>query len=175
MIQFVDISHGQRYDDLVRKKNFATMLNATVSHEMRTPINSIQQSVIAYKMEIDEIKNLKEQLKESLFEDNTDMEKFIKHQHKTLHSLDKTLNKIDFIDKNLKTSSKLLGFYVQDLLDVSQIKAGTITKNIKQVNLNKVLHEVLNLQEISAEMKQVSITLKRLEDPYIDIDADRIQ
>ena len=58
---------------------------------------------------------------------------------------------------------------------MSQIKAGTITKNIKQVNLNKVLHEVLNLQEISAEMKQVSITLKRLEDPYIDIDADRIQ
>ena len=87
-------------------------------------------------MEIDEIKNLKEKLKESLLEDNEDMQKFIKQQHKTLHSLDKTLNKIDFIDKNLKTSSKLLGFYVQDLLDVTQIKAGTITKNIKQVNLN---------------------------------------
>ena len=112
MIQFVDISNGQRNDDLVRKKNFATMLNATVSHEMRTPINSIQQSVIAYKMEIDEIKNLKEKLKDCLHEDNSDMEKLIKQQHKTLHCLDKTLNKIDFIDKNLKTSSKLLGFYV---------------------------------------------------------------
>jgi signal transduction histidine kinase len=38
-----------------------------------------------------------------------------------------------------------------------------------------VLHEVLNLQEISADMKQVSINLKRLEDPHIDIDADRLQ
>lgn len=92
-----------------------------------------------------------------------------------MHNLDKSLTKIDHIDKNLKTSSKLLGFYVQDLLDVSQIKAGTITKNIKHVNLNKVLHEVLNLQEISAEMKQVSINLERLDDPFIDIDADRLQ
>lgn len=58
---------------------------------------------------------------------------------------------------------------------MSQIKAGTITKNIKQVNVNKVLQEVLNLQEISAEMKQVSLHLKRLDDPYIDIDSDRLQ
>jgi signal transduction histidine kinase len=41
-VQFIDISQGQRYEDMVRKRNFATMLNATVSHEMRTPINSIQ-------------------------------------------------------------------------------------------------------------------------------------
>lgn len=30
----------------------------------------------------------------------------------TLKGLEKSLSKIDFIDKNLKTSSKLLGFYV---------------------------------------------------------------
>ena len=165
MIQFIDISQGQRYEDMVRKKNFASMLNSTVSHEMRTPINSIQQSVTAYKMEIDEIKTLKDKLLAMSTSQN----------QKCLHDLQKRLNKIDFIDKNLSTSSKLLGFYVQDLLDSSQIKAGTIKKNTRVVNINKVLSELLNLQEISAEMKQVTLSLKKLEAPVIEVDSDRLQ
>ena len=40
--------------------------------------------------------------------------------------MEKSFEKIGHIDDNMKTSSKLLGFYVQDLLDVSQIKNGTI-------------------------------------------------
>jgi signal transduction histidine kinase len=74
MLQFIDMSEGQRLEEMVRKKNFATMLNATVSHEMRTPINSIQQSVIAYKNEIDEIKDLKNELSELLSNQGSDPE-----------------------------------------------------------------------------------------------------
>jgi signal transduction histidine kinase len=59
-------------------------------------------------------------------------------------------------------------------LDVSQIKAGTIRKNVKSVNINRVLQEVLDLQEISAEMKQVELVFKRMDDPFIDVDADRL-
>ena len=88
------------------------MLNATVSHEMRTPINSIQQSVIAYKMEIDEIKCLKDKIKDNLQQEHSDVHSLVKEQNKAIHCLEKSLGKIDFIDKNLKTSSKLLGFYV---------------------------------------------------------------
>ena len=41
MVQFVDISQSQQFDEAIKKQKFAQMLNATVSHEMRTPINAI--------------------------------------------------------------------------------------------------------------------------------------
>ena len=42
MIQFIDISKNVQYDDAIQQKQFAAMINATVSHEMRGPIGSIQ-------------------------------------------------------------------------------------------------------------------------------------
>jgi hypothetical protein len=45
MIQFIDISKTVQYDEAVQQKQFASMLNATVSHEMRGPICSISQNI----------------------------------------------------------------------------------------------------------------------------------
>jgi signal transduction histidine kinase len=47
MIQFVDISQTVMYDKAVQQKNFSSMLNATVSHELRGPIGSITQNLEA--------------------------------------------------------------------------------------------------------------------------------
>ena len=52
MIQFVDISKTLMYDLAVQQKNFASMLNATVSHELRGPISSITQNIHAQADEI---------------------------------------------------------------------------------------------------------------------------
>ena len=40
------------------------------------------------------------------------------------------------ISANLFTSAKLLGFFVQDLLDLAQIRAGVIKKNMCITNIN---------------------------------------
>lgn len=45
MIQFIDISKTVQYDEAVQQKQFASMLNATVSHEMRGPISSMSQNI----------------------------------------------------------------------------------------------------------------------------------
>ena len=45
MIQLVDISKNVQYDEAIQQKQFASMLNATVSHEMRGPIGSISQNI----------------------------------------------------------------------------------------------------------------------------------
>lgn len=124
MIQFIDITASQLYDDALRKKNFAQMLNATVSHEMRTPINAIQQSVVAQDSELEELKKMQNKVMQIC---NSSLGEEHKKATRTLFKkMEKSFEKIGHIDDNMKTSSKLLGFYVQDLLDVSQIKNGTI-------------------------------------------------
>ena len=47
MVQIIDISKTVMYDKAEKQKNFASMLNATVSHEMRGPIGSITQNLQA--------------------------------------------------------------------------------------------------------------------------------
>lgn len=55
MIQFIEISKTLLYDEAVQEKNFASMLNATVSHELRSPISSIQSNIEAYENEYTQI------------------------------------------------------------------------------------------------------------------------
>ena len=43
----------------------------------------------------------------------------------------------------IATGAKLLGFYVQDLLDLAQMRSGKIVKNIEQVDINEVMREIL--------------------------------
>jgi K+-sensing histidine kinase KdpD len=50
---------------------------------------------------------------------------------------------MEFLKGNIMTGSKLLGFYVQDLLDLAQIRSGKIVKNIERVDINEVLREIL--------------------------------
>ena len=40
-LQFIDISATIFYDDLKAQDEFTTLINSTISHEMRNPLNSI--------------------------------------------------------------------------------------------------------------------------------------
>lgn len=40
-IQFIDISSKIFYDDIKAQARFMTVINSTISHEMRNPLNSI--------------------------------------------------------------------------------------------------------------------------------------
>jgi signal transduction histidine kinase len=40
-LQFVDISSKIFYDDLKAQEEFTSLINSTISHEMRNPLNSI--------------------------------------------------------------------------------------------------------------------------------------
>jgi signal transduction histidine kinase len=41
LLQIIDISNKIHYDQAIADKQFIELINATVSHEMRNPINSI--------------------------------------------------------------------------------------------------------------------------------------
>jgi len=40
-LQFIDISSKIFYDDIKAQEEFSSLMNSTVSHEMRNPLNSI--------------------------------------------------------------------------------------------------------------------------------------
>jgi signal transduction histidine kinase len=62
--------------------------------------------------------------------------------------MDNTLAEFTYTKQNMRTGTKLLGFYVQDLLDLAELKAGTIKKNIELVNINLPLEEIIQTQEL---------------------------
>lgn len=40
-LQFIDIASQIFYDDFKAQQGFSTLINSTISHEMRNPLNSI--------------------------------------------------------------------------------------------------------------------------------------
>ena len=119
--------------------------------------------------------NIKEELKKEIStlakEDQT------KRSRKLVKKWEKLLKELSGLKANIKTGSKLLGFYVQDLLDLAQIKAGKIIKNIELVNVNQVLKEILQTQDIASEMKKVTLVLKEFKasEQMVEIDYQRLQ
>lgn len=90
---------------------------------------------------------------------------------------DKSIKDMDHLKSNILTGSKLLGFYVQDLLDLAQIRSGKIVKNIERTDINEILLEILQTQDIGAKYKKVNLMLKKFsdKDKFMDIDPKRLQ
>lgn len=90
---------------------------------------------------------------------------------------DKSIKDMDHLKSNILTGSKLLGFYVQDLLDLAQIRSGKIVKNIERTDINEILLEILQTQNIGAKYKKVNLMLKKFsdKDKFMDIDPKRLQ
>ena len=104
------------------------LVNATVSHELRNPLNSLLAQNILNTTLYDELKKIARD-----------------------SSVDITIrNKILLIGDQLQqglhiqeSTANLMVFLVQDLLDYSQIRAGKFRKNIKEFNIRDAIEEVM--------------------------------
>ena len=48
LVQIVDVSKSMLYDQVSAKSQFLTLINATVSHEMKNPLNSILNQTLNF-------------------------------------------------------------------------------------------------------------------------------
>lgn len=55
-LQFVDISSKIFYDDVKAQEEFTSLINSTISHEMRNPLNSIVSETKVQEENIRELK-----------------------------------------------------------------------------------------------------------------------
>ena len=129
------------YEKVKGDRKLLTLINATVSHEMRNPINAIisqnlLQKQINYRFK--EILNTKqasiEQLK-SIIDDNEESIEV------------------------LGSSTKILGFLVNDLLDFAQLKAKKFRKDCSLFNLKTAIQEIYNVCKFKAMQIGVNVQL----------------
>ena len=105
MLKIIDISKDVLYQREKGEKRLLTLINATVSHEMRNPINSLNsQNIKQTEINAKLMKIIEEDL------DNVPIKKIRKKLNNVYKEYDETL-------KVQKSSSKILKYLVNDILD----------------------------------------------------------
>ena len=102
-IQIVDVSDQVLYAKASGEKKLLSLINATVSHEMRTPINSLNSQNIR-------VANIAEKM-EKLLDQQQSKDNLVKLRHQT--------NNLKKSSDILTRSTKFLIFVVNDMLDLS--------------------------------------------------------
>jgi len=112
------------------------MINASVSHEMRAPLNSI----IAFNVEKRfMLKELSTVLKSN--EPTSDI------KFKCLAIVDR----LHLGRKCQESQSSVIKFLLQDLQDFAQLKAGKFQKNVRRFNIIDAVNNLLTIQSYEAE------------------------
>lgn len=106
------------------------LVNACVSHELRNPLNSIVAE-----------NTLKEKVIEKIYKDIQEVTSLELKQQ-----LENSIFKIIKSVKVERSSTDLMSFLIQDLLDYAQIKAGKFRKNIKRFNVRESVQSVIDIQ-----------------------------
>jgi len=105
VLKIIDISKDVLYQREKGEKRLLTLINATVSHEMRNPINSLNsQNIKQTEINAKLMKIIEEDL------DNVPIKKIRKKLNNVYKEYDETL-------KVQKSSSKILKYLVNDILD----------------------------------------------------------
>ena len=101
------------------------------------------------------------------------MAKDVSQGHKILLRYSIQLEQImDELDSGLHmqdTSSKVMIFLANDLLDFAQMRNGKFRKNVELLNLEKVIQDVVMIQQNQADSKGVSVEIQ-MEQFYVSSD-----
>lgn len=89
-----------------------------------------------------DIVELENSIPENIMTSTSVMKKF-KKLKKFSKKCEKSIDDMSSLKTNILTGSKLLEFYVQDLLDLAQIRSGKIVKNIERTDINDLLREII--------------------------------
>ena len=144
MIEFHNVSDTVHYDQSKEKNELLSLINATISHELRNPLNSLiaENTAIAHIYNSLETIMAKLKKKEPLTSEivariDTDLEK-LKHG---LHVQE--------------SSAKLMTFLIHDFLDYSQIKAGSFRIRNHRFNIVDTVKSVMDIQRRKAESQNI--------------------
>ena len=130
------------------EKKLLSTINATVSHEMRKPLNSI------YSQNLKQTQ-INEKIKEILSID------FNKLSMDKLKSYLGQLREQSLQSIRIQSSStKILNFLVNDMLDFAQLRNGKLRKDISQFDISEAIQEIVNLQLDKAKFSGIKLTLE---------------
>lgn len=120
-------------------------INAMVSHEMRNPINSILCQNVRQLELAEELEKITRELK-----NNNVLE--------TKKKLKKLQKKYQLSINIQQASTKLLNFFVNDMLVLSQIKEGKFRKECSNFDIREAVEEIMSIQKQKADTKFIAFT-----------------
>ena len=132
MVCFIDISQKILYDSTKAESEMLSLINSTISHEMRNPLNSIINNCRIQKIVCQQFKSLLQVYGK----------KFDEVAAKQLSHIQTQMSKGNLIQTS---SSSLLLLNVEDILGFAQIKAGKFVKVLKRFNLKKAIQDIQSI------------------------------
>mmetsp|Transcript_36509 Transcript_36509/g.56045 ORF Transcript_36509/g.56045 Transcript_36509/m.56045 type:complete len:147 (+) Transcript_36509:1651-2091(+) len=130
IIQIVDVSKNLMYDKVSAKSEFLSLINATVSHEMRNPLNSILNQNLNLKSIMqtfgESILDLEGKMKLPRTEKAALVESFVEKM-KDVYKQARSCQKMQ------RSSSKMLNHQINCMMDYASITSGTFKHNTKQI------------------------------------------
>lgn len=142
---FVDQSFKILADNSIKgEQELVSLVNSTISHEMRNPLNIIVNQCKIIRM-----------FCEQFFQDIPAIESKIGAE--LFAKLNEFYLQIVKCNEICCTSSDKLSLNVEDLLSFAQIKAGTFFKNIQSFNIHRCIQDITHIQQYQADSKNISI------------------
>mmetsp|Transcript_11652 Transcript_11652/g.17700 ORF Transcript_11652/g.17700 Transcript_11652/m.17700 type:complete len:170 (-) Transcript_11652:811-1320(-) len=143
MIKIIDVSKEVLYDKSKELNERLTLIHATVSHELRNPLNVIMA-------ESTSIKTIFETLSTRL----SDVDTISSETKKSLTNLTEALVKSQ---TSLSSSSQVMNYLINDFLDHASIRQGTFKKATARIDLSRTIKEVTDIFEAGAAAKNIII------------------
>ena len=134
MLAFVDISQKILYNTAKAQTELLSLINSTISHEMRNPLNSIINECKIQQIMIFSLQQLmstcQQMMPPDIFSQTVDV-----------------IQKLMRGNKVQKSSSELLMLNVEDILGYAQIKNNRFTKHLKPFNIKRSVQDIMEIQE----------------------------
>ena len=130
--QLVDITNKIQYNKIVGQKKMLQIVNACASHEMRNPLNSI---MCQNQLLTECVRVLVDLIDDSLINDVSTLKR--KLRGVVCQMQDSVVI--------MQSSSKMLNYFVHDMLSLSQLNDDKFRKNISVFDLRTAVHEVMSI------------------------------
>ena len=116
------------------EQQFVTLITATMSHELRNPLNSLIGQVCQIETNLDSFIQFKESLKAGMMLTNEE-----------ITILDGICTCFKICGQKVDSATKQIDFYVQNVLDYTLLtkNEGEFSKRMEVFNLDKSIQEII--------------------------------
>lgn len=173
MIQIIDIKDKMLYNEVKAEKKYLTLMNATVSHELRNPLNSLVSG-------IENMESYYNNLRQILLFMKNNLDKNI--QNVVYERLKLVFEGLETNSTKITSSAKFVDYFVHDMLDYTVLTnssdSSNFTKIISKFDIRNAIKEIYEILEDKASIKeiQVKINYENFDGNYfIKTDYKRLQ
>ena len=166
LLQVIDVSSKMLFDKIDAKQQFLSLINATISHELRNPLNSLVGQTDILMVFMNDLKQL------ITYVSDPDMKKLLLE----------IMGGVQSCSKKIMSATKFTDFFVHDILDYTIItKEGkNFVKNITVFDIQDTINELKDILEDKVKMKKITckvnlVNMNNKSDRIVKTDQKRLQ